>query len=753
MEKIDYPLLYYPLRENAILGILIGPDWESVQPDLPTMKSVFKETLLKEYRKVHYPYPQDIIHPTLKIFEISTQPIFKNKTTNYPLSQNVIVSVPVIHGELKEGGFECFIPLLNSHISYLEASQFKPIITSHVQNYLIQSTPERLFELMRYPTPQMDIISIRVKEKELSFGGWKYARKLVTLERFAVQVNKKSNSNLAVSLPEAAWERENEVAELIDKLLLANANVLVVGAQGAGKSAVIQQAIKQITLKSKGQPIGLSFWQITPQRITAGSKYLGDWEENVESMIRELAIVNGILWVDQIIQLLMQGGEAAEDSIASFLIPFLQSNKIRLLGEVTPQELESMRRSLPGFVEYFQLITLETLPEKKNQFIFAKFADFSQKKLGVSVESTALTQTYRLLQRYYPYEAFPGKAIRFLSASIHNIRQEKRTTLRSTDIVEQFIKQSGLPPIFLRDDIKLYPNQVKEYFTQRIIGQSNVVEVLTDIIKVYKAGLNDPSKPIATLLFAGPTGVGKTASAKALAQYFFGQGQKRLPLIRIDMSEFQHAHQFLRFIGIGKEVGQLVKEVREHPFAVLLLDEIEKAHPAIFDSLLTVLDEGFLLDHFGRLTNFRNTIIIMTTNLGASNRSALGFKDTTSEAARYDAAIRQFFRPEFVNRIDHVVQFNSLNQQDVERILLKELEELKQREGYEKRNLQLSFSSNLIQHIAMVGFDPKYGARPLQRSIEHNITNPMAKWMLIHGETENKSLWLDWDNGLSVSIL
>ncbi|NJL76016.1 MAG: hypothetical protein HC892_14370 [Saprospiraceae bacterium] len=187
MEKIDYPLLYYPLRANAILGILIGPHWESVQPDLPTMKSIFKENLLKEYRKIHRPCPQDIIHPALKIFEISTQPIFKNKTNSYPLSQNITVPVPVIYGELEEGGFQCFIPLLNSHINYLEASQFKPIVTSHLQNHLAQSTPERLFELIRHPTPQMDLISIRVKEKELNFGGWKYARRLVALERFAVQ--------------------------------------------------------------------------------------------------------------------------------------------------------------------------------------------------------------------------------------------------------------------------------------------------------------------------------------------------------------------------------------------------------------------------------------------------------------------------------------------------------------------------------------------------------------------------------------
>jgi len=750
MEKIDYPLLYFNFRENAVMGILIGPNWEVVQPDLQSMKAILKDSLLKDYKKRGYYHQQDMIDPKLKIFEVPIKPTYQNEMARYPLSQPLNISIPVIYGAIEDGGFECHLPLFKNQIRYLEAEQFKPVVTFFIQQQLGQFTPEELYQLMRYPVPNLDIISLKVKQQDLNWGGWLAHRTVPNLERLATQVSQKIKTSNLIALPDAAWERENEVADLIDKLLLASANVLVVGLSGVGKSAVIQQAIKQITIKSKGQPIELTFWQIAPQRITTSAKYLGDWQENVENMIEELQSINGILWVDQIIQLLLQGGDGPEDSIAGFLIPFLQANKIRLLGEVTPQELESMRRLLPGFAEYFQLIHLELLPEKKNQTILSKFADFSQKRLSVSIANNALQQSYRLLQRYYPYEAFPGKAIKFLSSCIHHIRQSKRTIIRATDVIEHFILQSGLPPIFLRDDMKLHPEEVRTYFLKNIIGQDSAVDILTDIIKVYKAGLNDPNKPIATLLFAGPTGVGKTASAKALAQYFFGQGQKRQPLIRIDMSEFQHTYQLIRFIGIGKEVGQLVKDIREHPFSVLLLDEIEKANPAIFDALLTILDEGLLIDHYGRLTSFRNTIIIMTTNLGASNKNALGFKNTTSEAAQYESAIKKFFRPEFVNRIDHIVQFNALNQQDVENILLKELEELKQREGYEKKNIKLIFGTKLIQHIAKVGFDPKYGARPLQRSIEHTITSPMAKWILLNNHVENKTIWLDWEEGLVI---
>jgi len=247
------------------------------------------------------------------------------------------------------------------------------------------------------------------------------------------------------------------------------------------------------------------------------------------------------------------------------------------------------------------------------------------------------------------------------------------------------------------------------------------------------------------MIFAGPTGVGKTASAKALADYFFGIGQQRSPLIRIDMSEFQHAGQIARFIGAGKEVGKLVQEIRERPFSVLLLDEVEKADPAIFDAFLTVLDEGMLVDAFGRITNFRNTIIIMTTNLGASNRQSIGFGDGMPDEAAYQSAIGKYFRPEFVNRIDSVVMFNALNATDIRTITVKELNDLKQREGFVKFNLDLEYSENLLTHLATVGFDPRYGARPLQRAIEREIVSPLANWLL-ENKVKNKKLKLDYSN-------
>lgn len=747
MEKKDYPILCFELGDQAMLGIMVNDYYQVVQKDVKAVKSVLKNYIQKEYKKFGY-YPDlYLTEPKLKVFSISIRPVYRTGSESYPLSYKIDVPIPVIYGETTDGGYECYLPLFKQSFRYFDTNQFKPLVTHFINNYFTNSTPEEIYEYLRYPTPSMDFVTLKVKEEQtFDWFQWSTQRGFKTLNRLTQQVPLKKGEKRN-TLPEMAWEREEEIQELIDKLLISNTNVLVVGANGAGKSAVITQAVKHITTKSKAQQIEKTFWQIMPQRITASAKYLGEWQESVELLIEDLIAANGVLWVDQIIQLLMSGGEGAEDSIAAFLIPFLQQGKIQLLGEVTPQELESMRRLLPDFIEYFQLVQLKALTEKQVQTILSNFSDHAKERLKVQIDTNALTQSYRLLLRHYPYEAFPGKGIKFLGRCVNYAQLHQLTTLSQADIVDSFIKQSGLPEIFLRDEIKLPVQKIRQHFEQRIIGQDAVIEQFCNIIKIYKAGLNDPNKPISTMLFAGPTGVGKTASAKALSQYFFGEGKKEPPLIRIDMSEFQHPNQVIRFIGIGKEVGQLVKSVREKPFAVVLLDEVEKAHPSIFDALLTVLDEGILVDHFGRLTNFRNTIIIMTTNLGASNQRAIGLKNTTSDTAKYESAIGRFFRPEFVNRIDQVVLFRSLEKSDVKQILLKELEELKQREGFVKQHLTLDFSPALIQYIADIGFNAKYGARPLQRAIEQTVTTPMANWLLSNADVQHRKLLLDIDEG------
>lgn len=754
MEKKDYPLLYFKLKENTYLGLLVGTEYQLVEKDLKTIKTEMGNYLQRQYKKHDvYPY-MDILEPKLKVVEVSIRPAYKDDSGSYPLSHTINVPVPVVYGENDRGYFECYLPLFNESFYYYDSRQFDALVQHAAINLLNQLPPESIYRFLIYKAPKLAAVPLRVKpNRDFDWKGFQYQQQFTTLERLAERFPFSKQLRKAISpFPEAAWELEDKVSELLDKLISNRSNVLIVGPHGVGKSAVLTQAIKKITAQAKKQKLDFSFWRINPQRITASSKYLGEWEQTCEALVEELIAANGILWVVNIVQLLQTGGEGAEDSVAAFLLTFLQHNKLQMIGEATPQELDSMRRLLPGFVQTFQIVRLEELPEKKVVSIMEKFAAYIKSNLSLAISRDAVQQAYRLLRRYYPYESFPGKGIKLLGQCVNEAQLKEKSQINKRAIINLFIQQTGLPELFLRDDLLLDKEELDSYFNGQIIGQPSAVNKLSNIVKIYKAGLNNPNKPINTLIFAGPTGVGKTASAKALANYFFGKGQKRSPLIRIDMSEFQHPSQITRFIGVGREAGQLVKEIRERPFSVLLLDEVEKADPSIFDALLTVLDEGILVDGYGRVTNFRNTIIIMTSNLGASNIKSIGFTQTTSEEGNYLSAIERHFRPEFVNRIDGVVVFNALKKEDVLRITHKELEELKQREGFIKRHLDLQFTNKLVQHLVDIGFDERYGARPLQRAIEQSLVTPMAKWLLEHPKIRQRKIEVDFNGEIKVKV-
>lgn len=752
MEKINYPLLCFPLDENSILGLLVGTRYKVVGKDIQSLKSMVSDYLSRNYKNYDY-YPHfDIVTARIKTFKVEIRPAYQDDTGSYPLSHLIEVPVYAIYGPTAHNYYDCYLPLFNQSFYYYDAKQLKTLVKHFANNYLNQLQPEDLYTYLQYAEPQLETVTLKVKyNREPQWKGGNYQRRFDTLSKLAEQfpfpkgVRKNINT-----YPEAAWELEEYVDTVFDKLIYTRSNVLIVGPHGVGKSAVLQQVIKRAT--SKKQQLDYTFWRIMPQRITASAKYLGEWQEACETLIEELQAANGILWVINIVRMLQTGGEGPEDSVASFMLSFLQQGKLQLIGEATPQEVESMRRLLPGFVENFQIVNIEELPENKIHSILYQFADYAAQNLKMPIKGEALDLSYRLLLRYYPYESFPGKGIKFLGQCISEAQFNESEAVGRKTIIQNFTKQTGLPELFLRDELLLDQKELHQFFNSRIIGQPAAVQQLSAIVKIYKAGLNNPYKPINTLLFAGPTGVGKTASAKALADYFFGKGQQKSPLIRVDMSEFQHAGQLARLIGAGREVGQLVKDIRERPFSVLLLDEVEKASPVIFDALLTVLDEGMLVDAYGRITNFRNTIIIMTTNLGASNRNAIGFGPSANESASYHAAIRRHFRPEFVNRIDGIVFFNPLQQQAIEQIARKELAELQQREGFLKRNLQVRFHESVVQHLVRTGFDERYGARPLQRQLEQDIVVPISNWLITNAKIKDTTIKIQYTDRLEISL-
>ena len=353
MDKINYPLLCYPLRGQGVLGILVGTEYKLVHKDIDSLKQALTSYLQRQYKKYDdYPYV-DLLNAKLKIFNINVRPTIRDQTGTFPLSQAVKVPVPAVFGNTDQGYFECFLPLFRERFAYYDQKQFDALVRHSATSLLNQTSPDKLFRMLSYETPFLESISLRVKyDRDFDWSKFTYQRQYHILNRLAERFPYSKNRRKAISsLPEAAWELDREVSEVIDKLYFNRSNVLLVGKPSVGKSAVLTQAIKKICNQSKQQQLPLAFWQIMSQRITASTKYLGEWQELVEGMIEELQACNGVLWVVDIIQLLLTGGEGPEDSVAAFLLPFLQENKLQIIGEGTPRELESMRRLLPGFVQ------------------------------------------------------------------------------------------------------------------------------------------------------------------------------------------------------------------------------------------------------------------------------------------------------------------------------------------------------------------------------------------------------------------
>jgi ATP-dependent Clp protease ATP-binding subunit ClpC len=300
-----------------------------------------------------------------------------------------------------------------------------------------------------------------------------------------------------------------------------------------------------------------------------------------------------------------------------------------------------------------------------------------------------------------------------------------------------------LPESLLQDEVRLEHRAVVETFRQRIIGQDSACERAARLVTTFKAGLNDPNRPLGVLLLCGPTGVGKTELAKTLSGYLFGHGEKTDRLIRLDMSEYSAPGAADRLLlGSGGKPSAWIERVRQHPFSVVLLDEIEKAAPEVFDVFLNVFDEGRLTDRYGRVTIFRSAILLMTSNLGASRHGSLGFGD---RPPAFEAEAMSFFRPEFFNRLDDVVTFQPLNEAVVREITRKELGEVAQREGPRKARLRLLWSDPLVNHLTQVGFDRRYGARPLQRAIEREVVASLARFLVDHPTLCDREVAVDLD--------
>ncbi len=563
---------------------------------------------------------------------------------------------------------------------------------------------------------------------------WLREPRIVAAGRGAKQERLSAIAELVTGPDPAAlgvWERAGVINFV--RWMMENGSTLVVGEPRVGRTTILAEAVRQLKGKVK-------VYRTHARRMTAGAKYLGEWQQLVDQLIDELEGEENVLWIEDIAQLVQEGGATPEESVAAYLVPAMKRG-VRVAGELTPTELSVLQVKLPAFAEQFSPIRVQPLSATAVSAVLTQASACLSQRRSIVIEPKAGELALRLLDRYVRYEQFPGKLIPFLTDLVDEAARERPPgRVDEERVLTLFSRRTGVPRDLLDDSIGLDDGAVRAFLEKRVVAQPEAVTSAVGAIRALKAGLNDPAKPVATLLYAGPTGVGKTASARALAAWCFGS---EAALVRVDMSECQHPAGLARLIGLpGADPGDLVRRVREKPLSVVLFDEIEKAHPAFFDMLLTVLDEGTMTDANGRVTDFRGCLLLLTTNLGTRSRGSLGFGGDGGGAVDL-GAIRRHFRPEFLNRVDRIVPFRALGVETVRAIAERELAAIALRPGFAERKVQFLFGEAVVDRVVKAGFDPVLGARPLLRVVEQVVVAALARFLLDHAVEEGAVLVVD----------
>ena len=523
--------------------------------------------------------------------------------------------------------------------------------------------------------------------------------------------------------------RDREIESVLAGLARKR-SVLLVGPPGVGKSAVIDDVARRLEDET-----GAGIRRISTTQILSGTRYIGDWQTKLTQLMGEAEKSNTILSVVDVWNLPTVGQTAqSRNSLLDAMRPWLTNGRLRLLSETTNEQLLELTR-FPNFVSLFEIVRVEPLSGRQVREIVDKEAA----RIGLPLPLDTLERLFQMSESFSAASAGPGPALDMIQ-KLRDYREQKIAAGEPAEVTPLFAEKvfaihSGLPVFVVSRTETKSATDIRDWFRSRIVGQEAAIDAVVEMIAFYKARLHDKGKPIGSFLFVGPTGVGKTELARCLADYFFGSERR---MLRFDMSEFADYNSFERLIGSlnasSPQPARLIDPVRLQPFQVLLFDELEKAHRNVLDLFLQLLDEGHLTTPQGETVSFRNTIIIATSNAGAFEglTPAIGF---AGQGGGYDAdkalrAIELQFRPEFINRFQHVVLFHPLTREQAARIAHFDLKGILKREGIVEQNLLVDVHDDVIDHVLAGGFNARYGGRGIKRELRRQVVLPIATLLM-----------------------
>ena len=599
--------------------------------------------------------------------------------------------------------------------------------------------------LSQYQISRLDILEIISHNDELAEN----SSKETYLQKYSIDLLEKVKEGKI----DPVIGRNNEIKRVVQILCRRKKNnPILVGEPGVGKTAIAEGLALKISSGKVPEIIKDSkLYALDLGALLAGTKYRGDFEKRLKGVMDELKKEpNAIIFIDEIHTLIGAGSTSGTMDAANQLKPALASGEIKCMGATTYAEYRNGFEKDKALSRRFSKVDIEEPSQDTSYLILKGIQKKYEKHHGVKYTNNALKSAIDLSSRYLTDRFLPDKAIDLIdetAASFH-LKDKKRVKVTSQDISKTISTILGISKAGNKKEELLQLKSLKDVLMTKVIGQNAAVETVTKAIKISKAGLTPENKPIASFLFSGPTGVGKTELAISLSQTL------GINFERFDMSEYMEKHAVSRLVGappgyVGFEQGGLLTEMaKKHPYSVLLLDEIEKAHPDLINILLQIMDSATLTDNNGYKANFQNIILIMTSNIGAQARSVMGFNK--DESISKNEELKSFFTPEFRNRLDAIVEFDQLSTKTVQGIVKKFIAQLN--EELKEKKIIVTITQKAIVFIAKEAYSPEMGARPLKRYIQDNITNKLSDEILFGKLTKGGVVEVDSKGELLLSF-